>query len=142
MITFFRQLAFEDFWLKLFSFALAILMWFTISSAIQPGDSSTPLSFTSEAQRRTFTSVPVVILSSGRLAGGCKILPQSVEVTVKGDPKILAGLKDEDIQAVVNLVGIEGGSDIVKRLKITSPATVSVLKADPEEVQVVFPRIK
>jgi hypothetical protein len=31
MISFLRDLVFQDFWLKLFSFVLAVLTWFTVN---------------------------------------------------------------------------------------------------------------
>ena len=136
MMSFLRHLVFEDFWLKLFSLGLAVLTWFTISSAIQQGhDSISPLDMGSQVSR-AFSGVPVVVLSSSSQAGRFRIQPETVDLTVEGDATVVNHLQDRDLRVVVDLIGIEAAHDVVKRLDVSKPAGVARVKVVPEEVQV------
>ena len=138
MIAFLHQLAFRDFWLKLFSVALAVLVWFTISSAIrQSGSSTAPLAL-GPPVARTFSDLPIVVLSSARLVSSCRIQPETVAVTVEGAPQIVQGLQNSDIRVVVDLTGIETARDLRKRVEVAAPAGVAQVKVVPEQVQVTF----
>jgi YbbR domain-containing protein len=138
MMTSLRKLVFEDFWLKLFSLVLAVLMWFTISSAIRQGNpSASPLGTESQILR-TFSQVPVVVLSSAPQTGRFKIQPETVELTVEGTATSVHNLQDSDISVIVDLTGIETAHDLLKRLKVSKPAGIAKVKVVPEEVQVTY----
>jgi hypothetical protein len=84
MITFLRNLVFEDFWLKLFSLGLAILTWFTVTF-VSPKDVRT--------DKRVFSNLPVTILASAEDVHSFKVSPTEVEVTVQGDAKTVQNLR-------------------------------------------------
>ncbi len=137
MITLMRQLLLKDFGLKLFSFGLALMIYFTVKVAIKneptPGLSLTP------GSRRTFPSLPVVILSSAEDVRSVKVNPKEVEVTVAGDPKRLRELNSKDIRVLLDLTGIGAAHDLRKRIEVSTPAGVTHVNVDPDEVQVIFP---
>ncbi len=139
MSNFLRDLFFTDFWLKLFSFALAVLCWFTVDLAVKndvtPG---APLSLT--PYRRTFPNLPVVVLSSAEDVRSARVNPKEVEVTVEGERRILEKLQSREIRVLIDLTGIEAAHDLRKRIEVSTPAGVTHVKVDPEEVQVSFPR--
>lgn len=86
VINFLRQLIIHDFWLKLFSLALAVVTWFTVSYAIQRR--STPAgNITLNTYQLTFYKVPVVVLSSASDVHDFRVDPREVQVTVQGDRK-------------------------------------------------------
>jgi YbbR domain-containing protein len=135
MMSFLHKLIFEDIWLKLFSLVLAILMWFTISSALRQAIPSAPLGTGAQASR-TFVNVPVVVLSSAPQAGRFRIQPETVELTVLGDASSVNHLQDGDMRVVVDLIGIEAVHDLMKRVEVTKPAGVATVKVVPEQVMV------
>src|SRR6478672_11547220 len=96
MIKFLRELLFADFWLKLFSLALAVLIWLAVSFAVQK-----------EPQVRTFSKLPVQLLSVPRDKGNIIVRPAEVEVTIQGERTLVRDLRASDIRVMVDLTGIE-----------------------------------
>jgi len=138
MIRFLQDAIFKDLWLKLFSLALAVLAWFTVDVAIR--NSTLPIrSLSSAPLRRTTFSVPVAVMSSAEDVRSVKVNPKEVEVTVQGEGKILEQLHAKDIRVIVDLTGIEAAHDLKQRIEVSTPAGVTHVKVDPEEVQVIFP---
>ena len=138
MIRFLRQVFVDDFWLKLFSFLLAVLIWLTASLAIQKeGSPATPLSLAPE--ERTFSNLPVLVIAAAQDARNFRVSPSTVEVTVRGDAKIVRALGATEIRARVDLTGVETASELKARIEVSVPAGVSLVRIEPTEVQVVFP---
>jgi YbbR domain-containing protein len=138
MIDFLRRLVFHDFWLKLFSLALAMLIWLTVSFAIRKDVSPTG-TFKLNVHQKTFSQMPVVLLSSAADLRDVRISPKEVEITVEGDSKIIEQLQAREIRAMVDLTGIEAARDLRKRIDISTPAGISPVRVIPEEVQITIP---
>jgi hypothetical protein len=140
MIAFLKHLFLYDVWLKLFSLALAILIWLTISFAIRKEYSPSPLPTLSpyNAQRVTYV-LPVVVLSSAEDPRSFKVDPKEVQVTVEADPKRLESLQSKEIRALVDLSGIEAANDLLKRIEISTPPGVTHVRVFPQEVKVIIP---
>ena len=138
MITFLRDLVLRDFWLKLFSLGLAILIWITVSLAIWK-EISPPLAPSVTAEERPFYHVPVLIVSSAADVRNFKVSPGEVDVTVKGETEIVRKLEANEIRAWVDLTGIESASKLRKRIDISTPPGVSLERVSPEDVQVLEP---
>lgn len=133
-----RRLILHDFWLKLFSLVLAVLLWVTISFAFRKQGSplgNLKLGF----HQTTFYSIPVVILSSASDVHEFRVDPKEVDVTVQGDPAVLRALQSAEIRAIVDLTGISEASDVRKRIEVSTPAGVTHVKVTPEEVRVLVP---
>ena len=130
MITFLRHLVLEDFWLKLFSLALAVLIWLTVTFASQKEAGT---------DQRVFSNLPVTVLASAEDVHNFKVSPSEVAVTVQGDPKTLQNLQSKDIRAMVDLTGVAAARDLRKRIEVSVPAGVTFMRVAPEEVQVIFP---
>lgn len=130
MIAFLRNLLLEDFWLKLFSLALAVLIWFTVT-------------FVSQKEVRTdtrvFFNLPVTVLSAAEDVRNFKVSPSEVQVTVQGDGETLQNLQSKDIRVMVDLTGVMAARELRKRVEVSAPAGVTHLRVAPEEVQVIFP---
>jgi YbbR domain-containing protein len=139
MITSLRSLAFKDLWLKLFSLLLATLMWFTIRSAIQQGGLPSSSLGLGGATTRTFTAVPVSVLSSARQLPWSRVQPDTVEVIVEGSPQVVENLQRSDIRVVVDLSDIVTAQDLKKKIEVSKPASVALLKVEPEQVVITFP---
>jgi len=130
MIAFLRNLILEDFWLKLFSLALAVLIWLTVTFASQK-DVWT--------DKRVFLSIPVTVLSSSEDMRSFKVNPKEVAVTVQGDATTMQNLQSKDLRAIVDLTGVAVARDLRKRVEVSVPAGVTYLRVAPEEVQIIFP---
>ena len=130
MIAFLRHLVFEDFWLKLFSLALAVLIWLTVTFVSQKevGTAS-----------HVFSNLPVTILASAEDVHNFRVKPDQVEVTVQGDPRKLENLQSKDIRATVDLTGVSTARDLRKSIQVSVPPGVTYTRVTPEQVQVIFP---
>jgi YbbR domain-containing protein len=134
-----KDLILKDVWLKLFSLALATLIWFTVNIAIQNQVSPVSALPLVKTDRRTFSNLPVVIVSSAQDTRSTSVNPKEVEVTVEGDAKVLKSLYNRDIRVWVDLTGIEAAHDMRKRVEVSTPAGVTHVTVEPPEIQVIFP---
>lgn len=139
MINTLRNLFLHDFWLKLFSVALALLIWLTINFALQREASPIPQLNLISTDERVFSNLPVVILSNAEDVRSVRVHPKEVTVTVQGDPRGLKQLQQRDLRVLVDLTGIEAAQGLRKRLEVTTPPGVTYRRIEPEEVQVIFP---
>jgi len=139
MIALLRHLFLDDFWLKLFSFVLAVLTWLTVSFAIQKEVTPIPNLTLEKNGRRPFPRLPVAVLSSAADVRNFKVEPSEVQVTVEGDAKLLKSLQSRDIRVMVDLTGIESATELRARVQVSTPANVSHIQVDPPEVKVVIP---
>jgi YbbR domain-containing protein len=137
MIAFLRNLFLEDIWLKLFSLALAVLTWLTVTVAIQKEVSPTEALIRNK--ELTFSNLPVVVLSAAGDVHAFRVDPKEVQLTVQGDPRILASLKPRDIRVMVDLTGIDPVGDVRKPIKVSTPAGVTHVRVVPQDVLVIFP---
>jgi YbbR domain-containing protein len=136
MIAFLRHLFLHDVLLKLFSLALAILIWLTINFAIGRTDERPAVpSFVPHPMQQASFVLPVMVLSPGDSPRELKMDPKEVEVTVEGDPKVIKALQRNDLRAIVDLSGIESAQGLVKRIELSRPAGVSELRMVPSEVK-------
>ncbi|HYG36847.1 MAG TPA: CdaR family protein [Clostridia bacterium] len=139
MIALWRQLVFKDFGLKFFSFVIAVLIWMTATMAIKNDISPMRSLSMGPTEQLVLDNLPVMIMSSAEDVRSFRVNPKEVEVTVQGDAKALKRLQRKDIRVMVDLTGIGAAHDLRKRIEVSTPAGVTHVKVDPEEVQVIFP---
>ncbi len=130
MIDFLRKLLLEDIWLKLFSLALAILVWLIVTFASQKDVG---------IDKRVFSRLPVSVLASAEDVHNFRVSPAEVEVTVQADPRTLQNLQSKDLRPMVDLTGVGVARDLRKRIEVSVPAGVTPMRVIPEQVQVIFP---
>jgi YbbR domain-containing protein len=140
MIPFLRNLIVQDFWLKLFSFVLAVLTWFTVNSMANQKEGM-PVGSLSllPPEQRVLSHLPVLILSSAEDVRSVRVNPKEVEVAVQGAPGVIKGLQNKDVRVSVDLTGIQAAQDLRKRIDVATPPGVSYVRVEPQEVQVIFP---
>ena len=134
MILFVRNLIVKDFWLKLFAFALAVLIWFTIDFSINK-EVSPWAELIGRTADETVMTVPVHVPGDMH---GVTLDPEQVEVTLRGDPKSLEKLKQSpgDVRAQVNLTGIHSANGLLRQVELILPQGVSYTHIDPDKVEV------
>jgi hypothetical protein len=135
MIVFARNLVAKDFWLKLFSLALAILIWLTVRFSISGETTASPwLALLGRAPDENVVTVPVHMPPG--ITQNFSADPADVQVTLRGDPKILKNLRKEDIRAEVDLTGIESANGLLRPVQIILPQGVAYTHLTPDEVEV------
>jgi YbbR domain-containing protein len=138
MIQFARNLIFADFWLKLFSLALAVLIWFTVSFAIQR--KLTPISnLAMPTSERTFFDVPITVMASAQDVRAYKVEPKVVDITIQGPTRAVQDLALRDVHPIVDLSGIESATVLARRIEVSTPVGVTHVRLVPEEVRVIVP---
>jgi YbbR domain-containing protein len=130
MIAFLRHLFVEDFWWKLFSLGLGILIWLTVTFVSQKEPGTAP---------RVFSDVPVAVVSSAEDVHNFKVSPGTVQVIVRGDPALVQNLQRKEIRVAVDLSGVATARELHKPVMVSVPAGITFMAVTPEEVQVVFP---
>jgi YbbR domain-containing protein len=130
MIKFLHHLFIDDFLLKLFSLALAIVVWLIVTFASQKEAGTTP---------RIFYNLPVTVLSATEDVRKVKVSPNEVIVTVQGGPKTLERLQSTDVRAVVDLTGVTAARGVRQRVEVSVPSGVTFMRVVPEEVRLSFP---
>jgi YbbR domain-containing protein len=136
MIALLKRLVLKDMWLKLFSLALAALIWSTVSLAIRKEGPPARSSF--QMDKATFFGVPVEVQISASDMHNFRVEPKTVDVTVEGDSDLLNSLQSKDIRATVDLRGTEAGTDLTKRIEVSTPAGLSNVQVNPSEVKIIF----
>ena len=84
---------------KLSSIAMAMLVWFTASYGLERSE-LTP------GSRRTFSSLPVVVMTDANELRDYVIDPSAVLVTFRGERRLLENLSPVDFTVFVNLTGV------------------------------------
>jgi len=95
----FRDYILDRFWLKLFSFILATLIWFTVQSNIQVEARFTGNLFHSGDKRDFSRVIHVDTLPTNRKL--FKIEPQTVIITIRGKSATLEAIQPSSIQPYV-----------------------------------------
>jgi hypothetical protein len=97
-----RSIIFDQIWLKLFSVVLATLIWLAVRTNI----GNEPL-FTRRIGNEdinTFINRPILILTESTNHPPLFVSPERAEVTVRGPPDLMQGLREEDINVFVRYV--------------------------------------
>jgi YbbR domain-containing protein len=140
MIDFLRTLLLQDFWLKLFSLVLAILIWLTVSFAIHKEVSPTTALTSANSEERTYYNIPVYLMSTAADVRDFKVSPSVVAVKVRGETRRLKDLQAREIRALIDLTGIESAPrGLTKRIEVTTPAGITFVHVIPVEVEVIVP---
>jgi hypothetical protein len=121
-----RDLLIKDLGWKLFSLALAAAIWLIVQTI-------------RNESTRTFPNLPVLAVSASADVRDFKINPGTVEVAVSGRPDVMAALADKEIHATVDLTDIEAARDSRRRVDVSIPSGVTVIRVAPSYVDVVVP---
>jgi YbbR domain-containing protein len=129
-----REWLLKDLSWKVFSVALATVIWLTVqhSESITTG----PLG---PWEIRTLTSVPVYVVSTAADVREFRVKPQNVEVIIRARPEVMSAVQEKEIHATVDLTDIESARDMRKRVEVSTPPGVTFVRANPAEVNVVVP---
>ena len=131
-----RDLLVKDLPWKVFSLALALVLWLTVHRIYEePQTPAVPLA----ASTVTFDERPVLIISSASDVHDFRVLPSTVSVTVSGPPDIMAGLSGNQVRPMVDMTEIGDIKDLKRRVDVSTPAGVTLISVTPPKVDVVLP---
>ena len=132
MIIFTRNLVVKDFWLKLFSLALALLIWLAVR--INGETSTSPwMALIGRPPDENVLTIPV------HVPGGSSE-PSEVTITLRGDPRIVKTLKPQNIRAEVDLTGVQSANGMLRPVEIILPKGIFYTRLEPDEVAVQLSR--
>ncbi|MGA2854461.1 MAG: CdaR family protein [Verrucomicrobiota bacterium] len=122
---------------KLFSLVLAAAIWLTVHKILEESAPSPILP--PRPVPMTFTNLPVLIVSAAADVREFHVTPNAVTVSVSGRREVMAGLRADQVHALVDLTDIEAARDLRRRVDISMPAGVTLVNVEPAEVDVVIP---
>ena len=129
-----RDYILKNFWLKVFSVALAAFIWVVIESGLRVEKWEMKMPFLPFRSLETHAyRLPVAVLASPTNQLALEIVPSEVTVSLRGDWPTLAKLDPEDIDVYVNLSQAPNpdGPFVVK---VNTPREVSVQQIIPAHV--------
>jgi hypothetical protein len=112
---------------------LAILIWFGVEFSMNK-DVSPWAALIGRSADETVLSVHVSVPALE--ARAVMITPQEVQVTLRGDPRLLKNLPIADVHALVNLTGVESASGLRRQVEIALPQGIAYTHVDPPDVEV------
>ncbi len=134
-----RDIVTKDFGWKLLSVLMAAGIWVTVKT-ISGGSLATPtVNPLAEWKMRTFTNLPVIVMSAAADPREFKVKPEAVAVTVRGSPEIVEAVVAKEIHATVDLTDIESARDLSKRVEVSGPPGVMFTHVTPSNVVVIVP---
>ena len=125
----------HNFWLKLFSFVLATLIWFAIHYGIK-GDFRLPQNAITTPTTREFSQMPVRILTRSGDNRVFKAEPDQVFVRVTGEAAVLRELSPLNIAVFVDLANVRSVRETNQQVRLDVPAGVTVITIAPRAVNV------
>ena len=125
----------KDFWWKLFSVFLAVVLWLTVykireQPAMAVAVAGNPV---------TYDNLPVLVVSTASDVRDFRVMPGTVVVKVSGPAEVMAVLQANQIHPVVDLTDIVGGRNFKRRVEVSTPPGVTLVSVEPAEVGVIFP---
>ena len=105
---------------------LAVILWFYVRVTRTGGTA---------LETQVQVSVPIQIRGQSSQLTTYEISHDKVTVTVQGDSQEMAGLREQHIQATVDLTGEEANS-IYPRVKVLVPPQFRIISSDPETINI------
>jgi hypothetical protein len=123
-----RHLILDNFWLKLFSVAMATVIWLAIHYSIHDELNQT--------LRSEYIRVPISIKTAPGDKRVFRITPDEVVVTAVGKDDALLRATRKDIRVNLDLTDFNVRESTSKELKADTPPDIKVLTISPPSVEV------
>lgn len=128
----------EDFWVKLVSLALAVMIWSAVAARGPADDRNGAGLFSTVINResKTLTAVPITVLTAAEDSRGYLVTPAVVNVTISGETDAVRGVLIDEVEAYVNLTDLVDASGLRKQIRVRIPGGIRLEKMDPPTVEV------
>lgn len=125
-----RDLLLKNLGWKMLALGLAVAIWLTVKTAsAERGGQSV----------RTFNNVPAQIVSSTTDVRTFRVVPDTVNVTVRGRQEVIAVLTEREIHPFVDTTSADISQNFNRRVQVATPIGITVVRVDPVEVTVEVP---
>jgi hypothetical protein len=125
-----RRLILHNFWLKLFSVALATVIWLAIHNSIHSEPNMNQL------LTPDYVRVPVSVKTAPGDKRVFRVTPDEVVVFVVGKDAVVLQAARKDIRVNLSLANFNARESSAEELKATVPPGISVLEIIPSTVEV------
>jgi len=125
-----RDVILHNFWLKLFSVALATVIWLAIHYSIH----NEPLK--NQLLTDDYIRVPVTVQTAPGDKRSFRVTPKEVVVHAVGRDATSLHASSKDIRVNLNLTGFAGNESRMETLKAVAPLGINVLEIMPAVVEV------
>ncbi len=120
---------------KIGSLLMAVVIWYSIHRSVKEDTAGGDAGF---RITREF-DLPITVMTSATETRTFLIRPRSVRVTVRGYAKALTNLQATNIRVYVDLVALQGTSASTCKVQVHLPPSLTLVRANPDEVQVRWP---
>lgn len=121
-----RDFVIKDFWWKLGSFLLAVIIWGVVKGELRKsGDAGVP------AIVGEFKKLPVTLLRDPGDLRPLRVVPKEVDVFISGVQAQLKNVKAEQIEVFVKLADGPNLNGTPLKLTVTAPPGISVISVVP-----------
>ena len=134
-----RRLIFEDFWLKLFSLGVAMLIWGAVRAAVQR-ELEFALTPQLHEDSHTYKQLPVLVVSASGDVRDCKVRPSHVDVKLGGETATLKRLLPQDLRVIVDLTSVKAAPGARKNVEVLTPPGLWLRQTTPPMVEVLCPQ--
>jgi hypothetical protein len=125
-----RSLILHNFWLKLFSIAMATVIWLAIHYSIHDELNM------NQSLRSEYIRVPISIKTALGDKRVFRVTPDEVVVTAVGMDEALLRATRKDIRVNLDLTEFNAAGSIIKELTAEAPPDIKVLAISPASVEV------
>jgi len=112
---------------KMLSLGLAVAIWYAVKT--NNGTQSV----------RTFNNIPAQVVSSTTDVRTFRVIPETLSITVRARPEVIAVLTDREIHAFVDVSAADITKNFSRRVQVATPIGITVVRVDPVEVAVEVP---
>ena len=130
-----RDFILHNFWWKLLSLLLAILMWLTIQKALKR-DLNLEQTLIVNADTRRFPSVPLTMMTATPNLYHYRADPATVEVEISGSVDDLAKLQERQVHAFVDVSDAGEEKQFRRVIQAQVPGNLKVEHLNPENANV------
>ena len=129
------QLIRHNFWLKLFSLLLAVLVWFAVYVVRQGNDVTR--TFVTSPDTETFYDVAVFVMKQPGDERLFEVSPPSVDVKLTGESAVLRDLTRDDIKVYVDLTARRRRHVLrTEKVRVDLPPNVTLVQILPLAVEI------
>jgi hypothetical protein len=124
----------HNFWLKIFSLGLAMMIWATVHIGITRDLALTNPSVTHPF--RTGIKLPVSIITRPGDARVFKVSPKEITAKIDGEEPIIRRMTGKEIKVYVDLSDVKSKGMTNGELRADAPKDVTVLELNPAAVSI------
>lgn len=128
-----RDAILQNFWLKLFSFVLATMIWFAIYGAQNNLRPDRPALST---MPRKIEHVPITVMKSATDLRTFRVEPSHIDITVRGRIAEVQALTARQLEVFINLTEVHDTAGLTKKILVHTPPGITVVEVSHTEASI------